>query len=204
MNGQRIIGIVYKQSRARCRSAFYVLFREIINLNLVVVPAFGIVTGKFSGFLEHAIRQFFIVGFYDDVGTRHSFCMEPPVISGCELEREFIVLEVIFANINIIAVGGDGSGTACSYFWPFVGALPADIAVFDQLFLDLYEIVFRECNIERGCDALQVFDLGAVSAVRSVRASYVRFNLLYLSKYFWAFALASSIGSSGMVIISLV
>ena len=54
MNGQRIIGIVYNKAGRAAVRLFYVLFLEIVNLNLVVVPAFGIITGEFSGFLKDA------------------------------------------------------------------------------------------------------------------------------------------------------
>ena len=49
VNGQRIIGIVYNKAGRAAVRLFYVLFLEIVNLNLVVVPAFGIITGESSG-----------------------------------------------------------------------------------------------------------------------------------------------------------
>ena len=54
--------------------------------------------------------------------------MEPPVISGCKLESEFIVLVIIFPNINIIAVGGAVVERLALTLGLLVGALPADIA----------------------------------------------------------------------------
>ena len=161
MNGQRIIGIVYNKAGRAAVRLFYVLFLEIVNLNLVVVPAFGIITGESSGFLKDAVRQFVVAGFYDDVGAGHSFGVKPPVVAGGKFKRQFLVLVIVLPDIDVIPVGGAVVERLALTLGLLVGALPADIAVFDQLFLDLHEIVFRECNIERGCDALQVFDLGA-------------------------------------------
>ena len=154
MNGQRIIGIVYNKAGRAAVRLFYVLFLEIVNLNLVVVPAFGIITGESSGFLKDAVRQFVVAGFYDDVGAGHSFGVKPPVVAGGKFKRQFLVLVIVLPDIDVIPVGGAVVERLALTLGLLVGALPADIAVFDQLFLDLHEIVFRECNIERGCDAL--------------------------------------------------
>ena len=106
MDSQGVVCVVHDKSRRGPVWFLDIFFLQIINLHFLIFASFGVISGKHSGFLENAVRQFFIVGFYDDVGTRHSFCMEPPVISGCKLESEFIVLVIIFPNINIIAVGG--------------------------------------------------------------------------------------------------
>ena len=45
-------------------------------------------------------------GADDHVGTCHLLCMEPPVISGCELEGQLIILEIVFSNIDIKTVTG--------------------------------------------------------------------------------------------------
>ena len=73
--------------------------------------------------------------------------MEPPVISGCKLESEFIVLVIIFPNINIIAVGGAVVERLALDFGFFIGLFALDIAKFDQLLFDLYEIIFRQGNV---------------------------------------------------------
>ena len=148
MNGQRIIGIVYNKAGRAAVRLFYVLFLEIVNLNLVVVPAFGIITGEFSGFLKDAVRQFVVAGFYDDVGAGHSFGVKPPVVDGGIFNRQFLVLVFVLPDIDVISVGGTVVERFALILGLLVGALPADIAVFDQFFLDLLEIVFRECNIE--------------------------------------------------------
>ena len=63
-------------------------------------------------------------------------------------KRQFLVLVIVLPDIDVISVGGTVVERFALNLGLLVGALPADIAVFDQFFLDLHEIVFRECNIE--------------------------------------------------------
>ena len=86
MNGQRIIGIVYNKAGRAAVRLFYVLFLEIVNLNLVVVPAFGILAGESSCLLKDTVRQFVAAGFYDNVGAGHSLGVKPPVVAGGEFK----------------------------------------------------------------------------------------------------------------------
>ena len=48
-----------------------------------------------------------IWSFYDDMGTSHVFGMEPPIVASSEFESKLIILEVVFSNINIIAITGN-------------------------------------------------------------------------------------------------
>ena len=73
--------------------------------------------------------------------------MKPPVISGSKLESEFIVLVIIFSDINIIAVGGAVVERPAFDFGFFVRLFTLDIAKFDQFLFDLYEIVFCQGNV---------------------------------------------------------
>ena len=131
------------------------IFTECPDIDAVIqfaaykaVAAFGIITGEFSGFLKDAVRQFVVAGFYDDVGAGHSFGVKPPVVAGGKFKRQFLVLVIVLPDIDVISVGGTVVERFALNLGLLVGALPADIAVFDQFFLDLHEIVFRECNIE--------------------------------------------------------
>ena len=89
-----------------------------------------------------------VPGFYDDVGAGHSLGVKPPVVAGGEFKRQFLVLVIVLPDIDVISVGGTVVERFALNLGLLVGALPADIAVFDQFFLDLHEIIFRECNIE--------------------------------------------------------
>ena len=73
--------------------------------------------------------------------------MEPPVVSGCKLESEFIVLVIIFSNINIIAIGGAVVERLALDSGFFIGLFALNIAKLNQLLFDLYEIVFRQGNV---------------------------------------------------------
>ena len=55
--------------------------------------------------MRSTVREIFIIGLDDDVGARHSLCVEPPVISGCKFKGQFIILIVIFADVHVIAIG---------------------------------------------------------------------------------------------------
>ena len=67
--------------------------------------------------------------------------MEPPVISGCKFEGKFVILIVIFSNINIVTVGGAVMERTALDFGFFVCFFAPDIAVFDELFLDLHKVI---------------------------------------------------------------
>ena len=83
------------------------LFLDIINFHLGGSAAFGVIGSQTSGFFKRAVRQFSVRGFYDHMGACHFFCVEPPVISGCLLKGQLIVLEVVFSYKDIKAVTGN-------------------------------------------------------------------------------------------------
>ena len=51
--------------------------------------------------LEGAVRKLFSFGFHNDMGTRNSFCVEPPVISSRDLEGQLLILVVVFADVDM-------------------------------------------------------------------------------------------------------
>ena len=86
---------------------FDMFFLYIINLNFIAATALGIVCGKSSGFFKSTIRKFIPIRFDDDMGTRSTFCVEPPVTAICEREGQFIVLQIVFADVDVITIGRD-------------------------------------------------------------------------------------------------
>ena len=82
------------------------LFLDIIDLYLGSRVSFGVPGGQAACFFEGTVRKFTVFGADDHVGTCHLLCMEPPVISGCELEGQLIILEIVFSNIDIKTVTG--------------------------------------------------------------------------------------------------
>ena len=57
--------------------------------------------------LESTVRQLLSAGFYHYVGTGIPLRMEPPVISDSKFKGELIILKVILAYINVVAVAAE-------------------------------------------------------------------------------------------------
>lgn len=72
------------------------LFLDIIDLYLGSRVSFGVPGGQAACFFEGTVRKFTVFCADDHMGTSHFLCMEPPVISGCELESQLIILEIVF------------------------------------------------------------------------------------------------------------
>ena len=85
--------------------------------------------------------------------------MEPPVIAGCKLEGQFIVLEIVFANINMEAVRIDIVKRMALEAGFFRIPFPTDITAFHHFFPDLCKVILRLCNIERILDGFQMINL---------------------------------------------
>ena len=108
------------------------------------------------------IRQLSVPGFYHNMGTGHLLRMKPPVISCGKLKGKFIILEIIFPYINIIAILCDiveGLGFSLHFLAFFSIIMLLDIAAFCQLLLDLGQIAFSQRNIQGIGDRLQMIDL---------------------------------------------
>ena len=84
----------------------YMLFFDIINLYLVTSPVLGVISGQPSRFLKYPVGKFSSAGFDDDVGAGSALGVEPPVISGCKMKGQILVLEIILAHIHVTAVAG--------------------------------------------------------------------------------------------------
>ena len=126
---------------------------NIVDLDLIIVPAFGVPGSQGSGFLEGTVRKLFALGPDYYMGTRNSFGMEPPVIAVGNLEGHFLVLVVVLSNVNIEAVCGAVVIRTAGDLRLFgtVGTF-LHKAEFHQLFLDLYQIVLLQCDIQGGTD----------------------------------------------------
>ena len=85
--------------------------------------------------------------------------MKPPVIAGGELEGEFVVLEVVFAHIDMEALPADIVKRPAGDFYFPGAALAADVAALDQLLLDLGQVLLPESDVESGLDGFQMIDL---------------------------------------------
>src|SRR5699024_7597240 len=95
------------KSRPAAVYFFYMLFLDVIDLGLFASPVFGIIGCQTPGFLKGTVRNLVAAAFQDHMGTRYTFCVEPPVISRGEVECQFFILKIILSYIHMIAVTGD-------------------------------------------------------------------------------------------------
>ena len=134
-------------------------FLDVINLYLGSRVSLGIPGCQASCLFKGAVRKFSVFGTDNHMGTGHFFRMEPPVISGCELESQLIILEIVFSHIDIKTVTGyvvERFGFRLGFLAFFVCVVTLDIAVFGKLFLDLGKIAFRSGDIQGIGDGLQM------------------------------------------------
>ena len=104
MYGHGIIRIINHKARRGTIRFFYIFSLQIINLKLFNIASFRIVAGKSCRFLKSAVRQFFSLGLYNDVGAGNTFGMELPVTAVCDLEGQLFVLQIVFSDKNIKAI----------------------------------------------------------------------------------------------------
>lgn len=133
--------------------------------------------------------------------------MEPPVISSCELESQLIILEIVFAHIDIKTVAGyvvERLGFRLGFLAFLVGVVTFDIAVLGELFLDLGKVTFRSGDIQSIGDRFQMRDLTFRICELFCDGFLCTLQLPVLSKYFLEFCAGVSVGSRGIVISSLV
>ena len=75
------------------------------------------------------------------MGTRNSFCVEPPVISSRDLEGQILILVVVFADVDMESVGGKVvEWAACDFYFLSSRTVLFDEAIFRQLLLNLGQI----------------------------------------------------------------
>lgn len=106
-NQHRIIGMIDNESWFSAVHFFNVLFFCIVDFYFFGISPFGIIGGETSRLFEGSIGKFFSVCFYNNMRSRYSFCMKPPVISYGKLKGQFFVLIVIFSYIDMKSVTGE-------------------------------------------------------------------------------------------------
>ena len=126
-----------------CAGNFFdVLFFNIVDLDLFLTAPGGIVGGKARGVFKGSVGKLPALRADDDVGAGTSLGVEPPVVPDGEFKGQLFVLQVVFAYINGKSVAADIMEGAAGDLNLFGAALAADVAAFDQLFLDLDKILF--------------------------------------------------------------
>ena len=87
---------------------FDALALEIADFNFLLLSSGRVPGSEGSGFLEHSVRE--IVHFLsprteDDVRAGDVLGVEPDIGRRAEAESEFLVLQIVLADIEVIAVG---------------------------------------------------------------------------------------------------
>ena len=120
---------------------------NIINFNLIIATVLGVVGGKFTGFFKYPVRHLAVLRFDDDVGTRCSFGVEPPVSTIGKMESQFFILEIVLSYINVIAVAGQIVEWLALKLYFFLREFTADISTLSQFLLNLCKVILTKCDI---------------------------------------------------------
>ena len=142
--------MVYDEAGFAAVCFFYVFLFRIINFCFILSSSFGIIGGKLCGFFKSPVRECIAACFHDNMGTGDSFGVEPPVVAGGKAESQIIVLEIIFTYINMVSVTADIMERTAGDFHFFVAAFPADVAIFNQFFPDLNQVLFADGDVKGG------------------------------------------------------
>ena len=133
---------------------------NVIDLDLLVGASLRVPGCESTGLFKDAVRKFFSLRANDNVRTRDSLCMEPPVIAVCDLEGDFLVLIVVLADVDVKAVGrAVVIRTARDLRLLCAKRTLLDKAKFRELFFDLNEVFLPDGDVEGGTDRLEVIDL---------------------------------------------
>ena len=158
-NHHRVVRVVNNESRLCTGHLFNLFFFYIIDFDFFLIASGGVVGGKTCRFFKGCVRKLFSAGFYDDMRTRSALCMEPPVVADSKLKGQFLILQVVLTDVHGKTIAADiVERTACD-FYLFGTAFSADIAAFDQLFLDLNKVFLCPRAMSRAfADGFQMLD----------------------------------------------
>ena len=92
------------------------------------------------------------------MGTRHAFGMAPPLVDCGKFEGEFVVLVVVFANVNIETITASVVERLADKTLLLFSTFAADLAVFHQFFFNLIQVFFFFCDIKSSQNGFQMCD----------------------------------------------
>ena len=138
-----IISVVdYKAGGAAC-GFFNVFALNVINLHFFAAAALGVPGSDGPCFLKGAVRKLSSLCFHHNMGTGNALGVEPPVAAACDFEGDFLILVIIFADIDVEAVRGQVVIGAAGNFCLFAVEVPLfDKAKFCQLLLNGKSLAF--------------------------------------------------------------
>lgn len=135
------------ESRSGAVHFFHMFLFDIINLDLIIAAILGVVGRKLPSFFKYSVRHLTVLRFDDDVGTRCSFGVEPPVASIGKMESQFFILEIVLSYINVIAVAGQIVERLALKLYFFLREFTAYISTLSQFFLNLCQVILTKCDI---------------------------------------------------------
>ena len=115
-------------------------------------------SSKSAGFFKGTVRKFFPICFDNDMGTRCAFGMEPPVISGCGVESEFFILQIVLSYIHMVTIGREKMKWFIRNFHFLFREFSADVACSYEFFLDFSQVIFGTGDIQCIADGFQIGD----------------------------------------------
>ena len=108
-------------------------FLDIVDLHFVCSTVFRVVSGQTTCFFKGTVRKFIPAAFDDNVRSRSTFCMEPPVIAIRLKEKvSSSFLQVVLSNVHIITITGNVMHWFAGQFNFFLRMFSADIAALHQ------------------------------------------------------------------------
>ena len=128
--------------------------------------------GQGSGFLEDPVRDRAVLGLDDHMGAGGLLGVEPPVPAGGKLEGQLVVLVVVAAHIDVIAVRGDiMEGPGLRGHLVGLAALAPVVVLLDIAGFGQSEEVKDRIRIMGNCDG------------SGVSLDFIRFALGSIAKY---------------------
>ena len=117
-------------------------FLNVVDLYFVSTTILRIVSGQTTCFFKGTVRKFIPAAFDDNVRSRSTLCMEPPVIAIGKRKSKFFILQVVLSNVHIITITGNVMHWFAGKFNFFLCMFSADIAALHQFLFDLGKIRF--------------------------------------------------------------
>ena len=104
VNNERVVCII-NHKPGFCSIWFLdMLLFDVVNLDFITAAVLGVISSQPSGLFKSTVRKFITIRLDNNMGTWSTFCVKPPVTAICKRESQFIVLDIIFTNVNVISV----------------------------------------------------------------------------------------------------
>lgn len=96
--------MVNDKSRSASGRLFHMFSLDIINFYLFIGASLRIPGSQGTGFFKYPVRKLLSFRADNNMGAGNSFGVEPPVIAVGNFKCDFLILVVVFSNIDIKSV----------------------------------------------------------------------------------------------------